>query len=177
MTITVKLFMQNFIFTGIPFGLFYGILMMGFDLLEGNRFSFWKFILLSFFYGTAMSLFFFYMKKYRLKKMGLNDITDQNFGVRHSKRFNSKLSLSEIKNKLISDVIFKKMKLSEIENGLFLKSKMDWYSWGEEIRIIQQSNNGSDFDYQLICSPRFKATLFDFGKNIENIKRIEKLTK
>jgi len=124
MTITVKLFMQNFIFTGIPFGLFYGILMMGFDLLEGNRFSFWKFILLSFFYGTAMSLFFFYMKKYRLKKMGLNDITDQNFGVRHSKRFNSKLSLSEIKNKLISDVIFKKMKLSEIENGLFLKSKM-----------------------------------------------------
>lgn len=47
-----KLYLKTFLLTGIP----YGLIMIGFDLLDGDGFKLWKFLSLTFFFGITMSL-------------------------------------------------------------------------------------------------------------------------
>jgi hypothetical protein len=50
-------------------------------------------------------------------------------------------------------------------------------SWGEEIKIILKSNKENNFEYQLSSSPKLKTTIVDYGKNLENINKIESVIK
>jgi hypothetical protein len=50
-------------------------------------------------------------------------------------------------------------------------------SWGEEIKIILKSKTKSEFEYMISSSPKLKTTLVDYGKNLENINRIENAIK
>jgi len=46
-----KLYIKVFLMTGIPFG----IMMTGFDMVNGARFDLWEFLFLTFFFGIMMS--------------------------------------------------------------------------------------------------------------------------
>ena len=104
-------------------------------------------------------------------------MTNQNLGVSLKKNLKSELNKSELIEKLKSDPIIGKMKMQEIENGIILKTGMTWLSWGEEVRIILQTKGECDFDYQISSRPKLKMTLVDFGKNLENVTRIENVMK
>ena len=67
--------------------------------------------------------------------------------------------------------------MTEIENGVLLKTGMTMKSWGEEIKIILKSNKENNFEYQLSSSPKLKTTIVDYGKNLENINKIESVIK
>ena len=54
---------------------------------------------------------------------------------------------------------------------------MTWLSWGEEISIILQTKGESDFNYKISSRPKLKMTLVDFGKNLENVNRLENVIK
>lgn len=169
---TTKLYLKTFLLTGIP----YGLLTAGFDLVDGNGFRLWKFLFLTFCFG-CMSFLLVSFHKYRLKKNGVQEMTAQNLGVSQKKNLKSEFNKSELIEKLKSDPIIGKMKMQEIENGIILKTGMTWLSWGEEIRIILQTKRESDFDYQISSRPKLKMTLVDFGKNLENVNRIENVMK
>lgn len=168
-----KLYLKTFLLTGIP----YGLLMIGTDILEGEGFSLFKFLFLTFFFGITMSLTLVSFHRYRLKKSGIQEMTDQNLGVSQKKNVKSELNKSELIEKLQSDPKIRKMRMREIENGIILKTGMTWKSWGEEIKIILQSKEEGDFIYQITSSPKIKTTMVDYGKNLENVNRIEKLIK
>lgn len=167
-----KLYLRTFLLTGIP----YGLLTVGFDLADGNGFRLWKFLFLTSCFG-CMSFLLVSFHKYRLKKNGVREMTNQNLGVSQKKNLKSDINKSELIEKLKSDPVIGKMKMQEIENGIILKTGMTWLSWGEEIRIIMQTKRESDFDYQISSRPKLKTTLVDFGKNLENVNRIENVMK
>ncbi len=69
------------------------------------------------------------------------------------------------------------MIITEIENGVLLKSGTTWQSWGEQIKNILKSDNNSVYEYQLTSIPKLKTTILDYGKNIESINQFERLLK
>lgn len=151
--------------------------MIGFDLLDGEAFKLWKFLFLTFFFGITMSLILVSFHKYRLKKNGIQELTDENLGVTQTKEIKTKLGRAELIKKLKTDPIIGKMKMTETENGIALKTGMTWKSWGEEIKIVLKSESDSDFEYQISSSPKLKTTIVDYGKNLQNLKRIENVIK
>jgi hypothetical protein len=168
-----KLYLKTFFWTGIP----YGLIMLGIDLTIGNGFILEKLLFMIFFFGGFMSLILVTYNRYRLKKIGVEEISDVNLNVRQNKILKSDLNKSELVEKLKTDPLIRKMQMKEIENGIILKTGMTWKSWGEEIRIIQQSNGESDFEYLISSTPKLKTTLVDYGKNLENVNLIEKIIK
>jgi hypothetical protein len=167
-----KLYLRAFLLTSI----LYGLLTIAFDLANGNGFRLWKFLFLTFCFG-CMSLLLVSFHTFRLKKNGVQEMTYQNLGVSQKKNLKSELNKSELIKKLKSDPVIGKMKMQEIENGIILKTGMTWLSWGEEISIILQTKGESDFNYKISSRPKLKMTLVDFGKNLENVNRLENVIK
>jgi len=132
---------------------------------------------MTFFFGITMSLTLVSFHRYRLKKNGVQEITNDNVGVNQSRNLKTGLNKTDLINKLKTDPLIGKMTMKEIENGILLKSRMTWKSWGEEIKIILKTENETDFEYQISSSPKLKTTLVDYGKNLENINRIESAIK
>ncbi|MDH7448192.1 hypothetical protein [Aquimarina sp. 2201CG14-23] len=168
-----KLYLKTFLLTGIP----YGLIMLGFDLANGEGFSLWKYLFLSFFFGITMSLILVSFHRHRLKKNGIQEISNDTIGVNQSINLKSGLNKTDLIKKLKNDPIIGKMKMTETENGILLKSGVTWKSWGEEIKIMLKSEKESDFEYIVSSSPKLKTMLIDYGKNLENINRIENVIK
>ena len=168
-----KLYLKTFLLTGIP----YALIMLGFDLADGHGFKLWKFLFMTLFFGITMSLILVSFHRYRLKKMGVQEITSENLGVNQTKKIKSGINKSKLIETLKNDPITGKMKMKEIENGILLMTNMTWKSWGEEIKILLKSEENSDFEYQVSSSPKLKITLADYGKNLENVILIENTIK
>lgn len=167
-----KLYIKAFLLTGIP----YGLLMLAFGLI-GSEGRLWKFLVMTIGFGIIMSLTLVTLHRYRLKKIGVQEITDENIRVGHTKNFKSGLNKNELIEKLKSDPIIGKMKIKEIENGVLVKTGINLMTWGEKIKIILQSDRDPDFEYKVSSHPIVITTLVDYGKNLQNVNRIEKLIK
>lgn len=152
-------------------------MMIGIDLLNGDGFNIWKFLFLTFFFGIGMSLILVTLHKHGLKKLGIQEFTDENLGVRQTKSIKTNLGKTELFNKLKSDPVIRTMKMIETENGITLKTGMTWKSFGEEIKIIHKSENNSNFEYQISSNPKLKYTIVDYGKNLQNLNSIENVIK
>lgn len=169
----IKLYVKAFLLTGIPFGL----ILASSDLADGNEFGLVKFLFNTFFFGITLSLIFVSFHRYSLKKYGIQEITNDNLGVNQSGRLNTELNLTELIRTLKTDPVFGKMKMTEIENGVLLKSGVSWKSWGEEIKILLKTDQENNFEYHISSIPILKLTILDYGKNLGNIKRMENLIK
>jgi hypothetical protein len=167
----IKLYFKTFLITAIT----YFIIMAGFDLAHGSELTFWKYIPKSSFVGLFVSLILVSIHWYELKKHGFKNITDDIVGVNQTKTIESELNIDELIKKLKLDTSIEKMKMKEIENGVLFKTGMTMKSWGEEIKIILKSNKKNNFEYQISSRPKLNTTLIDFGKNLENINKIESL--
>ena len=170
-----KLYLKIFLFAGVS----YGFITLALSLIAGDKdeFNLWSLLITSFFFGIAMSLILVSVQKYRLKKNGVQEISDKNFGVSQTAYIKSDLNKSELINKLKTDPVIRKMTMIEIENGILLQTGMTWKSWGEEIKIILKTDQESDFEYEISSSPKLKTTLIDYGKNLENIDQVKRAIK
>lgn len=65
--------------------------------------------------------------------------------------------------------------MKEMESGVLLRSNFSWKSWGEEIKIILIKQIADENEFQVSSRPKFSLTLVDYGKNLENMMRIENL--
>ena len=166
-----KFYLKAFLLTGIPFGL----IMTAFDYLDGGGFNLWKFLFHALFFGLAMSLTLVTVHKNKLKKHGVQEFTDDNLGVRQTKAIKTKLGRNELISKLKADPTVADLKMVETGNGVSLKTGITMKSFGEDIKIELISESESDFEYQISSSPKIKTTIIDYGKNLENINRIERV--
>ena len=95
--------------------------------------------------------------------------------VKQERIINSTLSLQEVASKICSDNFLRATRLHIDDNQLKLKTSYIWKSFGEIIDIKSKAVSNGKFQYQIISSPRLKTTMFDFGKNFINMKKIESL--
>ncbi len=166
-----KLYLKIFLLAGVS----YGLVMLAFNWANGTPFDIWRFLFSTLFFGMAMSLLLVSLHKYRIKQKGIQEITQDDLKLFHSKRFKTSLTQIELLEKLKSDPIIAQMKVTEIENGIQLSSGMSLYSWGEKITLLLKSEGFGAYEYEVTSSPKLKVTLLDYGKNLENVKRIENL--
>lgn len=173
MTPIIKLYVKTFLLTGIP----YGIITLGFDLADGSGLRIWKLLISAFFFGILMSLILVSIHWYWLNKIGVREMSDENISVHQKRILKTKLNKFELIEKLKADPGIRKMKMTEVEDGIILRTDMTWKSWGEEMKINIQAIGENDFEYQITSSPKIKTTLVDFGINLENVNRIENTIK
>ena len=169
-----KLYLKVFLLGGIPCGL----IITSFDLLI-DEFELWKSLFQTFYLGISLSLSLVSVHIYKLKKNGIQELTDETLGVKQTKEIKTKFKKRELVNKLKTDPIIGKMKMTETDNGVTLKTGTTWESWGDEIKIVLKSASDPDFEYQISSRPKLKlnTALVDFGRNLQNLNRIENVIK
>lgn len=168
----IKLYLKAFLLITIN----YFTLIMLFGSADDFELILWEKITMSLLIGAFMSIILVSFHWYNLKK-DLVKITDDNVGVNQTRTIETKLDKNELIDKLKLDPTTGKMKMTDIENGVLLKTGMSTKSWGEEIKIILTSNKNSIFKYQVSSSPKLITTIVDYGKSIENINKIESVIK
>lgn len=164
------LYLKVFLLMGIPFGLIMSLT----DLAFGDGFDMDLFIYRASFFGTWMAVIFVTMHLLVLKGLGITNFTHENLKVKQSKALQSPVDKEALLEKLRSDPTFGKMHLTEKENEIDLKTRTSLWSWGELISIKSKPSNGLN-DYIIESKPKLNTTLVDFGQNMRNVKRLEKL--
>ena len=165
------LFLKNILLIGITYGLF----MFVFDLATGSDFGLLKSVYRASLFGVSMSLIFILAQLYSLKKSGVTKFTSDNLKVKQRRILKSKLTKQEIIEKLKNDRRFTISKFSENENRIYLETKMSFKSWGEKITITVRPLENEFNEYTITSRPALITTLADFGKNFQNVNRIEEL--
>ena len=94
-----KLYLRTFLLTGIP----YGIMMIGFDLMDGDEVTLWKFLFLTISFGLLMSLTLVGFHRYRLRKSGVKDMDEASLAVRQEKMIQSSFNLPQAMKALEAD--------------------------------------------------------------------------
>jgi len=172
MNAIVKLYIKVFLLMGIP----WGILMLLFDLLDGTGFSFWKLVLRIVLFGGFMSLTLVSLHILKLNKIGAGKLPES-LGVNHTRYINSSIVPNELASRLEADPAISKIYISDSENEIKLDTSLTWASFGENISIQARPIGSNQFEYKISSSPKLGTTLVDFGKNIQNVNRIEKILK
>jgi hypothetical protein len=167
---TTKLYFKLFLLTGIPFGIF----MAPLDLLFGERLSFIKFLLHVILFGTFMPILYVKNIKNNFRNNGKEKITNEDLIVFHSKEVKSGISKPELVNAIKTDPTLSRMKMSKTEDSLLLKTPWASKSFGEKIEIKFTGNDNNSKIIQITSKPKSPFTLVDYGKNKENVDRMEK---
>jgi len=150
--------------------------MIAIGLLFGdNGLNLNNIIIGALFYGIFLSLTLVSTHKNKLKEMGIEKLTDQNLGVKHTIDIKSELNKSELIEKLKKDRVVEKMKMLEIENGVLFNKGTFWKYWGNEIKITLQKKGEKEFNYTISSRPISKVKIIDNGKNLKNVNRIKNL--
>lgn len=167
----INLYLKIFLLAGVS----YGLVMLAFNWADGTPFHIWRFLFSTLFFGMAMSLLLVSLHTYRIKQRGIQEITEDHLRLFQSQIFKTSLTHTELLERLKSDPIIAQMKATEIENGIQLSSGRSLYSWGEKITVLLKSEGPGEYEYEVTSRPKVKVTLLDYGKNLENVKRIENL--
>jgi hypothetical protein len=166
MKMTTKIYLKLF----LAYGLMLGLFMSFWDYIADGEFSIMKTIFMIVFFGGFMSWTSVKsMKKFKQKSGGA-ELTEDDFQVSQSEIITKNKPIHEIYDLLKSNVETKNWKL-KIENSKITgKTKISWTSWGERIIITELNDK-----LKIESKPVFKMTMFDIGKNGENVFLIKGL--
>ena len=173
MTPIRKLYLTTFLETGVP----YGLIMILFDLLSGEGFSIWKLLFLTIFFGLFMSLFLVGRVKRKFKKLGVVDISSENLQSIQHRTMTSSKSPESLLNSVMENTDFKNIKFTLNGEEKDLKMGLSWWTWGERINVNSKAVSDTDFEYEITSMPRTKNLRLDYGKNYENVTKVQQLLK
>lgn len=172
MTPIVKLYLKVFLLTGIPFAT---IMVFTKSFFKGG-FNMLEFLALAFFFGFLMSLTIVSWHVNRLKKNGIKELTNENLSVNQKRIITSNLDQEQLINKLKCDSVLGRMKIIPTKSGIKLKAGTTFWSWGETMKIISNPIPQDDkYEYHITSKPKLKTTIIDYGKNLENVEKIQKV--
>jgi len=112
-----------------------------------------------------------------LKSLGIEQVSNEHLKLEQNQVFKSNFQKADLIKRLEQDSFFRKMKISETSNGIVLKSSATWRSWGESISIVIQPESTGEYNLEVMSKPSLFTTLFDQGKNLENVVRLEKVVR
>lgn len=111
----------------------------------------------------------------KIKSFGIQNITAEHLGVKQETCVLSYLEISEIKEKLNENHFFDQMTITDIENGVKIKTGLAWNFLDNRIQIVQSSNAIKPYEYRITSAPNMKYTRVDNGKNLKNVIEVAKL--
>lgn len=111
----------------------------------------------------------------KIKSLGIHDIREEHLSVRQERNVKSNLEISEIKEKLRKNHFFDQMTITDIENGIKIKTGLAWNFMDNRITIVQTSNTDKLYQYHISSATNLKWTSLDNGKNLENVIQVAKL--
>jgi len=138
--------------------------------LEEERINFWKQVIQAVLFGALMSWATVTAQKRALRKLGINELTEDDLKVSQQEFTGTEKTIPEIYDLLKKNKITEKWKLEIKESKIIGKTRVSWSSWGERIIINERK------EYTKVESkPLLKTTLFDKGRNRENVVLIKGL--
>jgi hypothetical protein len=152
------------------FSLVFGFAISLIDYLGGDEIQLWKQIIQSLVFGLFMSWSMVSSQKRSLKQLGIETPTDEDFSPVQSAEIRSSLSLEAIYEVLQSHAYTKKWKLSINQQGISGKTNLSFISLGEKINISKVSQG-----IHIESKPLWIITLFDYGKNLQNVILLKKM--
>ncbi len=166
MKITTKLYLKSFFIYGIIFGL----IMTLWEYIDEEKINLWKQVFQGAFFGVFMSWTTVTAQKRAMRKYGKNELTEEDFKVSQFESINTENSIQEIYDLLNSHETINKWKLEIKGSKVIGKTKTSWSSWGEKIIISDMGEN-----IKIESKPVLKTTMFDNGKNRENVFLIKRI--
>lgn len=163
--------LKSFLILGLGFALVMGLI----DLIFEGKVNLWESVYRLFFFGTIMTFAFGLSQINGLKRLGVKTFTAENLSVKQKKIVISNLNMQDILSRLKTNPGFKKMKVIEQGNRLLLSSNISWKGWGEKITIQPLHASGTETEYEIMSQPKLSTTLFDSGKNMQNVMEVEKM--
>lgn len=160
----MKLYLKLFLATGIPYGLIMG-LYRG-DANTG--------LVLGFIFGTFMSVVLGTMQIIftRNSKSGTS-------GVSQAKTIELQLPFYKTCNLCVASLESINGRIAEKteqEEGagakVVAKTKMNWKSFGETVQFDILKVNSDKTEVKISSRPKLPMTLVDYGRNLENVKKI-----
>lgn len=122
-----------------------------------------------------ISLVITYVHVKTLKSLGISEVSSSHLILKQNGSFKSPLNKAELIQRLKTDPFFKQMKITQTETGIVLKSGATWTSWGEQVFIAVNPKVDGISEIQVESKPLVFTNLFDTGKNLENVVRMERL--
>lgn len=165
----VKLYIKVFLITGIVFGALISLLFPQYVYINEQL------LIMSAGFGLLMSLSLVSIHWFALKQSGANEITKESLKVNQKRIIQSDLTLGQIEEKLRNDKYFSKMKIKSSKDEITIKMRMTWKSMGEIMQISDKNKITQPAEYLVTSKPKIRTTIVDYGKNFQNVCKIEKL--
>ena len=125
---------------------------------------------MSVFFGGIMSWTTVTAQKRTISKQGKKELTEDDFKVSQCEYISKELTIKEIYELLNRNKTTNKWKLKIKNSKIVGKTKTSWSSWSEEIIITDLKEN-----IKIESKPVLKTTMFDNGRNRENVLLIKQL--
>ncbi|MDQ3015143.1 MAG: hypothetical protein M3R25_00235 [Bacteroidota bacterium] len=126
------------------------------------------------FFGLFMSLALISSHIIAIQQKGFS-ISQNTIRVQQKKVVNSELPPSSLAQKLTMDPHWNKLKIRNVNDEISFNTRTSFWSWGEKILIQMKKSGSGQNQYVISSKPILGATLIDYGKNLQNVSRLEKL--
>ena len=105
---------------------------------------------------------------YNLKSLGVDEFTDDSLSVRHTFYKETEMTQEEFLQILQTE----DYKIKSMENEVQLKTKVNWYSFGEKISILFGAPHNGIRKVKITSKPVLPFAVIDNGQNRVNIDDI-----
>jgi hypothetical protein len=149
------------------FAIIYGLIMLLIQLLL-DKIDWLSIVIISVFFGGFMSWGLVATHKKALQNLKKEPLTDDDFAVKRTEYLANSISIEKALQLLSTNELTKSWNLKVKDSTIFGKTKRSKGSWGERIQIVFYDGNIS-----ITSKPLLFTTLFDNGKNIDNVNVVK----
>jgi len=151
---------------GIPFGFVITIL----EYFREGEINIISSLFQAVFFGALMCWFLARNQIRSIKEKGIQNLTSKALAVRQTDTIEKDISIQKIHELLQENPKMKNWKIMMNGSNIEGRSKFSWTSWGEKISIQIENKL-----VQIESKPAIPSTLFDNGRNLENVRMIRKI--
>ncbi len=152
---------------------------IGFFLLEffwakydGSSYNLGVFALKSFIMSAFVTMILVAMYLYSINQLGIPSSDENYLNLRPKKNIQSTLSLSQIEENIRMNSDYHSVTMDDNIQLKFQVSQ-SWKSWGEKMEIFEVGQENGAFIYEVSSKPLNRIPKLDYGKNLENIIKLE----
>ncbi len=171
MTVVQKYYLKTYFLNAVLSGVIMALMFIYFGDLTNAVIYLVSYLIIGIFF-TILTVNVHFNK---IKSFGIKNITADHLRVKQEKCVISYLEISEIKEKLSGNHFFDQMTITDIENGVKIKTGLAWNFLDNRIEIIQSSNAIKPYEYRITSAPNMKYTRVDNGKNLKNVMEVATL--
>ena len=163
MKFITKLYLKSFLIYGLSFA----ALMFLWAYLSEESLDLPKQLITALLFGILMSWATVTAQTRALRRLGNSnegELKEGHFNVSQSLVLRTENNLQEIYNLLNIDQATRKWRFKFFQDTIIGRTNISWASWGEKIIISKHKES-----IKVESKPLLKTTLFDKGKNRENV--------